>query len=72
MGIARKVLLFVASALLLFQVALLILGRYSGLLMLAILALAVVNYFLWRRDEAFYNARDAEASTPTAPSSGQP
>jgi hypothetical protein len=58
--------LVVVAVLLLAQLVLIVLNRFSGLLMLLILVLVVVNYFLWRQDEAYFTARESEA-----PSAGE-
>jgi len=51
----------VAGLLIALEVAMLILGRFSPLVVLAILVLVYVNYFLWRRDLGRSRAPVADA-----------
>jgi hypothetical protein len=60
MGIPRKIIFAVACVLVLAEVVSLVLGAFSPLLVGFILVLGVANYFLWRKDEAYFTGIDAD------------
>jgi len=68
----RRIVLVVAGLLIALEVAMLILGRFSPLVVLAILVLVYVNYFLWRRDLGRSRAPVADADIGTRTPDDQP
>lgn len=63
MSTARRVILFVAIALFLLEIGARIATGYGvPLLWLVIVALAAINYVLWRRDQAYWSGVDSTAA----------